>query len=83
LIVIDETWGIFGNDKDMTAEKKSFIAVLQSVRHPETSIIYGLVNVNQSVSNIARFLKIKIETKYRMRKLNQFGVNNHSCIDVY
>ncbi|MEB7049044.1 hypothetical protein NA882_23090, partial [Escherichia coli] len=50
---------------------------------PETGISCDLVIVNQSLSNIARFLKDKIETTYRMRKLKALGLNNHYCIDVY
>lgn len=83
LIVIDEAWRIFGSDKDMTAEKKSFIAEHRHFTHPETGISCDLVIVNQSLSNIARFLKDKIETTYRMRKLKALGLNNHYCIDVY
>lgn len=55
LIVIDEAWRIFGSDKDMTAEKKSFIAEHRHFTHPETGISCDLVIVNQSLSNIARF----------------------------
>ncbi|EIX5513092.1 hypothetical protein MKO93_004702, partial [Salmonella enterica] len=77
LIVIDEAWRIFGSDKDMTAEKKSFIAEHRHFTHPETGISCDLVIVNQSLSNIARFLKDKIETTYRMRKLKALGLNNH------
>ena len=83
LIVIDEAWRIFGSDKDMTAEKKSFIAEHRHFTHPETGISCDLVIVNQSLSNIARFLKDKIETTYRMRKLKALGLNNHYCSDVY
>lgn len=83
LIVIDEAWRIFGSDKDMTAEKKSFIAEHRHFTHPETGISCDLVIVNQSLSNIARFLKDKIETTYRMRKLKALGLNNHYCVDVY
>ncbi|HAD5775468.1 TPA_asm: type II secretion system protein GspD [Salmonella enterica subsp. enterica serovar Typhi str. CT18] len=61
LIVIDEAWRIFGSDKDMTAEKKSFIAEHRHFTHPETGISCDLVIVNQSLSNIARFLKDKLD----------------------
>ncbi|PRW39039.1 zonula occludens toxin domain protein [Escherichia coli] len=43
----------------MTAEKKSFIAEHRHFTHPETGISCDLVIVNQSLSNIARFLKTK------------------------
>ncbi|EAS5876944.1 hypothetical protein FPT84_02540 [Salmonella enterica] len=83
LIVIDEAWRIFGSDKDMTAEHKSFIAEHRHFTHQETGISCDLIIVNQSLSNIARFLKDKIETTYRMRKLKSLGLNNHYCVDVY
>lgn len=83
LIVIDEAWRIFGSDKDITSQQKSFIAEHRHFTHPETGISCDLVIVNQSLSNIARFLKDKIETTYRMRKLKALGLNKHYCVDVY
>lgn len=76
LIVIDEAWRIFGSDKDMTAEKKSFIAEHRHFTHPETGISCDLVIVNQSLSNIARFLKDKIETTYQLLRGFIMSVKN-------
>ncbi|HHV0795749.1 TPA: zonular occludens toxin domain-containing protein [Escherichia coli] len=82
LIVIDEAWRIFGSDKDMTAEKKSFIAEHRHFTHPETGISCDLVIVNQSLSNIARFLKDKIETTFSVGSdvpvLGSVTVNNNT-----
>lgn len=82
LICLDEVWRIFPNEKQITENQKSFIA---EHRHfvAENGITSDLVVINQSVSNIPKFIKDRIENTFRMSKLKSLGLNSRYRIDVY
>ncbi|MCX2960257.1 zonular occludens toxin domain-containing protein [Rodentibacter caecimuris] len=82
LICLDEIWRIFDDNKKIKDEHRSFIA---EHRHfvNEKGNTSDLVVINQSVSNIPRFIKDRIETTYKMTKLKSLGLNNRYRIDVY
>ncbi|TGZ99347.1 zonular occludens toxin domain-containing protein [Rodentibacter pneumotropicus] len=82
LICIDEIWRIFDDSKKIKDEHRSFIAEHRHFVNAEGNTS-DLVVINQSVSNIPRFIKDRIETTYKMTKLKSLGLDNRYRIDVY
>ena len=83
LIVIDEVWRIWGSDKDIPKNHRSFIAEHRHFSHPDTGITCDLVVINQDVAQIPRFIKDIIETTYRMQKHVSLGFRNRYRVDVF
>lgn len=81
LICIDETWRIWESDK-IPAQHRSFIA---EHRHfaGENGVTCDLVVLNQSVTNLPRFIKDRIETTFSMSKLVSLGLRNRYRVDIY
>lgn len=82
LICIDEVWRIFDEAKKIKDEHRSFLA---EHRHfvNENGNTCDLVVISQSVSNIPRFIKDRIENTFKMTKLKSLGLNSRYRIDVY
>ncbi|HDL6282127.1 TPA: hypothetical protein PXD88_002613, partial [Mannheimia haemolytica] len=57
LIIIDEVWRIWGNDKDIPKNHRSFIAEHRHFADPITGVTCDLVVINQDISQIPRFIK--------------------------
>lgn len=83
LIVIDEVWRIWGSDKDIPKNHRSFIAEHRHFAHSETGVTCDLVVINQDVAQIPRFIKDRIETTYRMQKHVALGFRNRYRVDVF
>ncbi len=83
LIVIDEVWRIWGSDKEIPKNHRSFIAEHRHFAHPETGVTCDLVVINQDVAQIPRFIKDRIETTYRMQKHIALGLRNRYRVDVF
>ncbi|OKX31066.1 zonular occludens toxin domain-containing protein, partial [Escherichia coli] len=83
LICIDESWRIWENDKAIPANHRSFIAEHRHFASELTGITCDLVVMNQSVANLPRFIKDRIETTYRMTKLVSLGLRNRYRVDVF
>ncbi|EEV25435.1 putative phage-related membrane protein [Actinobacillus minor 202] len=83
LIVIDEVWRIWGNDKEIPKNHRSFIAEHRHFAHPDTGVTCDLVVINQDVAQIPRFIKDRIETTYRMQKHVSLGLKNRYRVDIY
>lgn len=83
LIVIDEVWRIWGSDKEIPKNHRSFIAEHRHFAHPETGVTCDLVVINQDVAQIPRFVKDRIETTYRMQKHVALGLRNRYRVDVF
>ena len=83
LIVIDEVWRIWGSDKDIPKNHRSFIAEHRHFAHAETGVTCDLVVINQDVAQIPRFIKDRIETTYRMQKHIALGLRNRYRVDVF
>lgn len=81
LICIDEAWRIWENDR-IPQQHRSFIAEHGHFVNEE-GITCDLVVLNQSVANLPRFIKDRIETTYRMTKLVALGLRNRYRVDVY
>ncbi|MDX7990802.1 zonular occludens toxin family protein [Xenorhabdus littoralis] len=81
LICIDEAWRIWESDK-IPVTHRSFIA---EHRHfaDEQGVTCDLVVLNQSVVNLPRFIKDRIETTYRMTKLVSLGLRHRYRVDVF
>lgn len=81
LICIDETWRIWESDK-IPEQHRSFIA---EHRHfaSDNGITCDLVVLNQSVANLPRFIKDRVETTYRMSKLVALGLRNRYRVDIF
>lgn len=82
LICLDEIWRIFDDSKKILEEHKSFIA---EHRHfvNEKGNTSDLVVINQSISNVPKFIKDRIENTYKMTKLLAIGMRNRYRVDVY
>ena len=83
LIVIDEVWRIWGSDKDIPKNHRSFIAEHRHFAHAETGVTCDLVVINQDVAQIPRFIKDRIETTYRMQTHIALGLRNRYRVDVF
>lgn len=83
LIVIDEVWRIWGNDKDIPKNHRSFIAEHRHFSHKETGVTCDLVVINQDVAQIPRFIKDRIETTYRIQKHFSLGLRSLYRVDVF
>lgn len=83
LVIIDEVWRVWGSDKDIPKNHRSFIAEHGHFIHPETGVMSDLVVINQTVSDIPRFIKARIETTYRMQRLVALGLNKRYRVDVF
>lgn len=83
LIVIDEVWRIWGNDKDIPKNHRSFIAEHRHFSHKETGVTCDLVVINQDVAQIPRFIKDRIETTYRIQKHFSLGLKSFYRVDVF
>ncbi|WP_339053772.1 zonular occludens toxin family protein [Arsenophonus endosymbiont of Crataerina pallida] len=81
LICVDEAWRIWENDK-IPQQHRSFIAEHGHFVNTK-GITCDLVVLNQSVVNLPRFIKDRIETTYRMTKLVALGLRNRYRVDVY
>ncbi|HCN3200965.1 TPA: hypothetical protein N6S16_005058, partial [Escherichia coli] len=83
LVVIDEVWRVWGSDKDIPKNHRSFIAEHGHFVHEETGVMSDLVVINQTVTDIPRFIKARIETTYRMQKHVSLGLSNRYRVDVF
>lgn len=83
LVVIDEVWRVWGSDKDIPKNHRSFIAEHGHFVNKETGVMSDLVVINQTVSDIPRFIKARIETTYRMQKHVALGLSNRYRVDVF
>ncbi|QHQ15595.1 zonular occludens toxin [Pectobacterium parmentieri] len=83
LICIDEAWRIWGSDSTVPQNHKSFIAEHRHFSHPETGITCDLVVINQSISNLPRFIRDRTETTYRMTKLKNLGLRSAYRVEIY
>ncbi|MGX2970465.1 zonular occludens toxin domain-containing protein [Ursidibacter sp. B-7004-1] len=82
LICIDEIWRIFDEKGKIHDNHRSFIA---EHRHfvNDKGQTSDLVVINQSVANIPRFIKDRIESTFKMTKLIALGLSKRYRIDVY
>lgn len=83
LICIDEAWRIWGSDSTVPQNHKSFIAEHRHFAHHETGVTCDLVVINQSISNLPRFIRDRTETTYRMTKLKNLGLRSAYRVEIY
>lgn len=83
LICIDEAWKFWKSDKNLSYEHESFISEHRHFTDPVTGLCCDLVLMNQSPDTIARLIKGRIETSYKMTKLVMVGAKNRYRVDVY
>ena len=83
LIVIDEVWRIWSSDSKIPENHRSFIAEHRHFTDEKTGVCCDLVIINQSVTNLPRFLRDRIETTYRMQKHSALGLKNRYRVDVF
>lgn len=83
LICIDEAWRIWENDKGIAANHRSFIAEHRHFADEKTGVTCDLVVMNQSIANLPRFIKDRVETTYRMSKHVALGLHNRYRVDVF
>ncbi|MDX7986503.1 hypothetical protein FE392_04020 [Xenorhabdus sp. 12] len=83
LVVIDEVWRVWGSDKDIPKNHRSFIAEHGHFINKDTGVMSDLIVINQSVTDIPRFLKARIDTTYRMQKHVSIGWRNSYRVDVF
>ncbi|MBC8953597.1 zonular occludens toxin domain-containing protein [Xenorhabdus sp. PB62.4] len=83
LICLDEVWRFWGSDKDLTPEHRSFIAEHRHFTDPDSGLCCDLALMNQHPDTIARFIKTRIETSFKMTKLVMIGAKSRYRVDVY
>ena len=83
LIAIDEAWRFWDSDKNICKEHKAFFAEHRHMSDKETLTTCDIVVINQSLDTIARFIKTRIETTYRMQKHVSIGLKNRYRVDVF
>ncbi|MEN3259638.1 zonular occludens toxin domain-containing protein [Sodalis endosymbiont of Spalangia cameroni] len=83
LICIDEAWRIWPGDSKIPETHKSFLAEHRHFTDETSGVCCDLVVINQSVANLPRFIKDRIETTYRMQKLLALGLKSRYRVDVF
>lgn len=83
LIAIDEAWRFWDSDKNICKEHKAFFAEHRHMSDKDTFATCDIVVINQSLDTIARFIKTRIETTYRMQKHVSVGLKNRYRVDVF
>lgn len=83
LICVDEAWRIWGSDASVPKNHRSFIAEHRHFAHAETGVTCDLVVINQSISNLPRFIRDRTETTYRMTKLKSLGLSSMYRVEVF
>ncbi|MBN3062858.1 zonular occludens toxin [Pectobacterium aquaticum] len=83
LICVDEAWRIWGSDASVPKNHRSFIAEHRHFSHPETGVTCDLVVINQSISNLPRFIRDRTETTYRMTKLKSLGLSSMYRVEIF
>ncbi|TAI90441.1 zonular occludens toxin family protein [Pectobacterium versatile] len=83
LICVDEAWRIWGSDSTVPQNHRSFIAEHRHFSHPETGVTCDLVVINQSISNLPRFIRDRTETTYRMTKLKSLGLSSMYRVEIF
>ncbi|MBD1229578.1 zonular occludens toxin domain-containing protein [Xenorhabdus griffiniae] len=83
MVCIDEVWRFWKSDKNLTPEHESFISEHRHFTDPDTGLCCDLVLMNQSPDTIAKMIKGRIETSYKMTKLVAIGAKNRYRVDVY
>jgi zona occludens toxin len=51
--------------------------------HPETGVTCDLVVANQSITNLPRFIRDRIEITFKMTKLKMLGLNSSYRVEIY
>lgn len=82
LICLDEVWRIFPSDK-IHENHRSFLAEHRHFTHEKTGECCDLVVINQSISQLPRFIKDRIEMTYQMSKLTALGMSNRYRVDIF
>lgn len=83
LICVDEAWRIWASDSKMPKNHKSFLAEHRHFVHPETGVTCDLVVANQSITNLPRFIRDRIEITFKMTKLKSLGLNSSYRVEIY
>lgn len=83
LIIIDELWRIWSSDTKIPDNHRSFIAEHRHFTDEKTGLCCDLVVINQSVANLPRFLRDRIERTYRMQKHTSLGFSNRYRVDIF
>lgn len=83
LICLDEVWRFWLSDKNLNKQHQSFLAEHRHFSDAETNTTIDLVFMSQSLDNVARFLKTRIETTFKMSKLSSLGLKNRYRVDVF
>lgn len=83
LICIDEAWRFWDADKSLCKEHRAFFAEHRHMSDAETATTCDIVVINQSLDSIARFIKTRIETTYRMQKHVSLGLKKRYRVDVF
>lgn len=82
LICLNEVWRIFPSDK-IHENHRSFLAEHRHFTHEITGECCDLVVINQSISQLPRFIKDRIEMTYQMSKLTALGMSNRYRVDIF
>lgn len=82
LICIDEVWRIFDDSKKIHDNHRSFLAEHRHFTNDKGETC-DLVVINQSISNIPRFIKDRVESTFKMSKLVALGLRSRYRIDIY
>ncbi|TAI90454.1 zonular occludens toxin family protein [Pectobacterium versatile] len=83
LICVDEAWRIWCSDASVPKNHRSFIAEHRHFAHAETGVTCDLVVINQSISNLPRFIRDRTETTYKMTKLKNLGLRSAYRVEIY
>ena len=82
LICIDEVWRIFDESKKLSEKHRSFLSEHRHFTN-DNGQTSDLVVISQSVAQIPRFIRDRIENTYKMTKLKALGLSKNYRIDVY
>lgn len=83
LVVIDEAWRMWGNDKRLMPEHMQFFRMHRHYTHSDTGVSCDVALLVQSIGDLHRNLRAVVEMTARMTKLKTIGVSKGYRVELY
>jgi zona occludens toxin len=81
LVVVDEAWEIFSDDKKLSERVQTWIAMQRHYAHPATGQTSDLVVLSQDKSGLNKFLKQRMSLSFECRK--QLALSRSNSYSLY
>lgn len=84
LVILDECHRFYSTDKSLSSDAKIFAAEHRHYADEKTGVTCDLVLINQGLSTLPRFLRERVDSVFRMKKLNSLPFSSKRYrVDVF